>query len=105
MQYTIIAGDRSIRTEALDTEPGKQSSQIQRLVQKLFGSSVDRVINMVFSEQPNDIAVTLTSIKNVNTDRKPSPRIISPDATCDHLTYFTSKPGLDALVKALCENS
>ena len=102
VQYTIIAGDRSIRPEALDTE---QSSQIQRLVQKLFGSSVDHVINMVFSEQPNDIAVTLTSIKNVNTDRKPSPRIISPDATCDHLTYFTSKPGLDALVKALCENS
>ncbi|WP_071192219.1 caspase family protein [Trichormus sp. NMC-1] len=101
VQYTIIAGDRSIRPEALETEPGKQSSQIQRLMQKLFGSSVDRVVDMVFLKQPNDIAVTLESIKSVNANRTPEP-IMLPDAACDHLTYFTSKPGLDALIKALC---
>ncbi|MEA5622445.1 caspase family protein [Nostoc sp. UHCC 0251] len=101
VQYTIIAGDRSIRPEALETEPGKQSSQIQQLIQKLFSSSVDRIVDMVFFQQPNDIAVTLESIKSVNANRIPRPRIISPDTACDHLTYFTSKPGLDALVKAL----
>ncbi|MBR8836124.1 MAG: caspase family protein [Stigonema ocellatum SAG 48.90 = DSM 106950] len=104
VQYTIIAGDRSIRSEALQIEPGKQSSQIQRLMHKLFGSSVNRVVDLVFFQQPNDIAVTLESIKNVSANRTPKPRIISPDAACDHLTYFTSKPGLDALVKALCDN-
>lgn len=101
VQYTIIAGDRSILPEALKSEPGKNSSQIQRLMQKLFGSAVDSVVDTVFLQQPNDIAVTLQSIKSISPERIPQPRIISPDAACDHLTYFTSQAGLDALVKAL----
>lgn len=104
VQYTIIAGDRSIFPEALQIDPGKQSSQIQRLIKKLFGEARDRVVNMVFFQQPNDIAVTLKSIKSVSANRTPKPRIISPDAACDHFTYFTTKPGLDALVQALCED-
>ncbi len=105
IQYTIIAGDRSIHSEALQIEPGKNSSQIQRLMQKLFGSAVDSVVNKVFLQQPNDIAVTLESIKSVSLERIPQPRIISPDAACDHLTYFTNPAGIEALVQALCNNS
>ena len=105
IQYTIIAGDRSIRSEALQIEPGKNSSQIKRLMQKLFGCAVDSVVVMVFFQQPNDIAVTLESIKSISLERTPQPRIILPDATCDHLTYFTSQAALDALVQALCNNS
>ncbi len=105
IQYTIIAGDRSIRSEALQIEPGKNSSQIQRLMQKLFGSAVDSVVVMVFLQQPNDIAVTLESIKSISQERTPQPRIISPDTACDHLTYFTSQAGIEALVQALCNNS
>ena len=98
VQYTIIAGDRSIGQEGLDVEGN--SSQIKRLMQKLFGSAVDSVVDKVFFQQPNDIAVTLESIKSVSLERNPQPRIVSPIA-CDHLTYFTSEAGLDALVKAL----
>jgi pimeloyl-ACP methyl ester carboxylesterase len=104
IQYTIIAGDRSIRPEALQVEPGKNSSQIQRLMQKLFGSAVDSVVDKVFLQQPNDIAVTLESIKRISLERNPKPRIISPDAACDHLTYFSTQAGLDALVHALCDD-
>ncbi|KYC40800.1 peptidase C14 caspase catalytic subunit p20 [Scytonema hofmannii PCC 7110] len=103
VRYTIIAGDRSIRPEALQTDSGKQSSAIKRLMEKLFGSAQERVVNLVFFQQPNDIAVTLESIKSVSENRIPKPRIIAPDATCDHVTYFTTQSGLDALVKALCE--
>ncbi len=103
VRYTIIAGDRSIRPEALETDPGKQSSAIKRLMEKLFGSAQEGVVNIVFFQQPNDIAVTLESIKSVSENRTPKPRIIAPDAACDHVTYFTTKSGLDALVKALCE--
>jgi PGAP1-like protein len=102
VQYTIIAGDRSIRPEAL-IESG-DSSKIQRLVQKLFGSAVDSMVDTVFFKQPNDIAVTLESIKSITLERTPQPKIISPDAACDHLTYFTSQAGLDALVKALSDD-
>ncbi|MCC5634776.1 caspase family protein [Nostoc sp. CHAB 5844] len=104
VKYTIIAGDRSIRPEALQIEPGRQSSQIQRLIQKLFGSTVDGVVDLVFLQQANDIAVTLKSIKSLSENRTPRP-IILPDIACDHLTYFTSQHGLEALVTALCDNS
>ena len=74
-------------------------------MQKLFRLTVDRVVDMVFFQQPNDIAVTLESIKSVSANCTPKPRIISPDAACDRITYFTSQHGLDALVKGLCDNS
>jgi pimeloyl-ACP methyl ester carboxylesterase len=104
VQYTIIAGDRSIRQEALETDPGKQSSQIQRLLRKLFSPSIDTLVNIVFLNQPNDIAVTLESIKSVSTNCTPQP-IILPDSACDHLTYFTSESGLSALAQALRKKS
>jgi len=104
VQYTIIAGDRSIRQEALETDPGKQSSQIQRLLRKLFSPSIDTLVNIVFLNQPNDIAVTLESIKSVSTNCTPQP-IILPDSACGHLTYFTSESGLSALAQALRKKS
>ncbi len=102
--YTIIAGDRSILPAALQLQPEKQSSRLQRLVQKLFGGAVDKVVNLVFFKQPNDIAVTLASIKSVSSDRSPQPRILLPDSACDHLTYFTHQGGLEALAIALGED-
>ncbi len=98
VQYTIIAGDRSITPEAF-TESAN-SSKIQRLMGKLFGSAVDNVVDKVFFQQPNDIAVTLESIKSISLKRNPQPIIISP-VGCDHNSYFTTQAGLDALVKAL----
>ena len=103
VQYTIIAGDRSIRPEALQVESGKNFSKVQRLMQKLFGSAVDNAVNMAFFNQPNDIAVSLESMTSISTQRNPQPRIISPIA-CDHLTYFTSEAGLRALAEALYED-
>jgi hypothetical protein len=70
-------------------------------MERLFGNAVDKVVNLTFFEQPNDIAVTLASIKSVSSNRSPQPRILLPDAACDHLTYFTHQAGLDALSKAL----
>lgn len=99
--YTIIAGDRSVMAAALAAEPEKQSSLLQRLMEKLFNKGVDKMVNFTFFEQPNDIAVTLTSIKNVSSNRTPPPKIYTPDAACDHLTYFTNPAGLNALIRAL----
>jgi pimeloyl-ACP methyl ester carboxylesterase len=99
--YTIVAGDRSIVPAATTLQPDKQSIPLQRLVKKLFGSAVDRVVDLTFFGQPNDIAITLTSIKNISSNRSPQPRILLPDAACDHLTYFDTQAGLDALSKAL----
>jgi pimeloyl-ACP methyl ester carboxylesterase len=103
--YTIIAGDRSIIPAAMQVESELQSSPLQRLMQKLFGKAVDKVVDLAFFKQPNDIAVSLTSIKNVSSNRIPPPKILLPDTACDHLTYFTSQAGLEALANALSSNS
>ncbi len=99
--YTIIAGNRSINPDALRIQPKNQSSKLQRLMKKLFGQAVDKIVNRVFFEQPNDIAVSLKSIKSVSSERVPQPKILQPDTACDHLTYFTNPAGLSALVKTL----
>ncbi|HAX76430.1 MAG TPA: peptidase C14 caspase catalytic subunit p20 [Cyanobacteria bacterium UBA11372] len=99
--YTIIAGDRSIVSGATDIQPNKHSPLLKRLMQKLFDPLVDKVVDWTFFSQPNDIAVTVASIKSVSLKRSPKPRIVLPDTACDHLTYFTHPAGLDALAKAL----
>ncbi|MGJ5672685.1 MAG: caspase family protein [Nostochopsis sp.] len=102
--YTIVAGDRSLIRAATEMQVDKQSSPLQRLMIRLFGQGVDQVINLVFFEQPNDIAVTLASIKRVSFSRSPQPQILTPNPICDHLTYFNHPAGLEALAKALSQS-
>ncbi len=92
--YTIIAGDRSKLLQ-------QQSNRLRRLMAKLFTPAINKVIDeLVFGGEPNDIAVSLTSIKSVKSDRSPQP-IVLPNVACDHMTYFTTEAGLKALVEAL----
>lgn len=95
--YTIIAGNKSLVPVAVEIQPDWQSSLIERLVQRLLGKAVD----LTFFQQPNDIAVTLASVKSVSNQRTPRPKILLPDAACDHFTYFTHQLGLAALAKAI----
>ncbi len=92
--YTIIAGDRS--TQILQSQ-----NRFKRLMKKLFTPAINKVIDgLVFGGEPNDIAVSLASIKSVSQERSPQPKIL-PTVACDHTTYFTTEAGLKALVEAL----
>ncbi|MDJ0501836.1 MAG: hypothetical protein PX483_13440, partial [Nostocales cyanobacterium LE14-WE4] len=93
--YTIIAGDRSLPTLL------QSPDRFKRLMAKLFTPVVNKVVDgLVFGGEPNDIAVHLASIKSVSGDRTPQPKVL-PNVACDHLTYFTTEAGLQALVDAL----
>ncbi len=93
--YTIIAGDRSIAVSQ------QQENRLRRLMSKLFTPAINKVIDgLIFGREPNDIAVSLASIKSVSSDRSPQP-IVLPNVACDHMTYFTTEAGLNALVDAL----
>lgn len=96
--YTIIAGNRSLAKAAMET--GEENSRLQRLMQKLFGQTVDAVVEPAFWYQANDLAVSVASIKDVRDDRDPPPKKL-PDTPCDHLTYFTEEAGLHDLAIAL----
>nr|WP_293103258.1 caspase family protein [Moorena sp. SIO3I6] len=80
-------------SQSLKTRP----SPLQRLMQKLF----DKAVALAFFEQPNDIAVTVQSIKSLGSNRTPQPKI--QEIGCDHLVYFTEPVGLTALSKAVIQ--
>ena len=91
ISYTIIAGDRS-------TVLQQQSNRLRGLMKKLFTPAINKVIDdLVFGGEPNDIAVSLASIKSVSQERSPQPEVL-PNVACDHTTYFTTEAGLKALV-------
>jgi hypothetical protein len=102
--YSIIAGNTSIITSiipaALEQQPEKKSSVLERLQQSLF----KKVVALPFSGVPNDIAVTVDSIKSIPKGRSLPPNI--QEVAGDHLSYFISKPtqvGLEALVAAITQ--
>lgn len=95
--YTIIAGNTSLIPAATQPKSANQAPQIERLMKKLF----DRVVDLPFFEQPNDIAVAVHSIKNIPTGRSPAP--ITLEAACDHCVYFTSTEGLQKLAEAIAK--
>jgi hypothetical protein len=102
--YSIIAENTSIITSiipaALEQQPEKKSTVLEWLQQSLF----KKVVALPFSGVPNDIAVTVDSIKSIPKGRSLPPNI--QEVACDHLSYFISEPtqvGLEALVAAITQ--
>ncbi|MFS8103848.1 caspase family protein [Lentzea alba] len=82
--YTVLIGDRALVKDG------------RSLFRKLF---VDPAVALVFFGQPNDIAVTHESGQHLPAGRVPPPSIRVVE--CDHLTYFSSAAGVDAITAAL----
>ncbi|NES05216.1 MAG: caspase [Okeania sp. SIO2F4] len=95
--YTIIAGNTSLVPTALESESESRPPLIERLMQKLS----DRVVKLPFFGQPNDIAVSIYSIKNVPVERTLPPNVL--EIPCDHLVYFTHQEGLKGLSEAIAK--
>ncbi|MEH1814965.1 MAG: caspase family protein [Nostoc sp.] len=95
--YSIIAGNTSIISIATKPEIDR-ASIIERLQQRLF----NRVVELPFFGEPNDIAVKVNSIKRIPTGRSHPPYI--QEVPCDHMSYFLSEPievGLQTLLVAI----
>jgi hypothetical protein len=97
--YTIIAGNTSI-IEAARLENGSGDSPVQRLLNRLSSQNImHSTANLAFFSQPNDVAVSVDSIKNVPLARSPQPQIL--EIACDHMSYFTTEVGLRTLAEAV----
>jgi pimeloyl-ACP methyl ester carboxylesterase len=83
--YVLIAGD-----VLLDAQ---KQPFLERLLKKLGTEAL-------FLSQANDIASSVSSVMNVESNRAPIPKKIEPIA-CDHLSYFRSEVGVSALANAL----
>jgi len=97
--YTILAGNTSIRAAVIEPADGK-SSLFERLLKKLTLKQhfYDALTSGLF-RAPNDIAVSVKSIKAVDANRSPAP--VFEEVACDHITYFHTEVGLEALAGAL----
>ncbi|EAZ89782.1 caspase family protein [Crocosphaera chwakensis] len=89
--YTILAGNTSIIPPPDETTANK----VQNLLEKLGRSAV----NFPFLGQPNDIAVTVRSIKAIPDGRSHSPQV--QEVSCNHLVYFTHPDALQILAEAI----
>ena len=89
--YTIIAGNTSVIPAVME------ANRLKRLMQLV----VNEVVSLPFFSQPNDIAVTVYSIKSVRSGRSPQPQI--QEIGCDHLVYFSHPAGLAALSTAVSQ--
>lgn len=100
--YTIIAGNTSLRRDALQLEPDQQQGRLARLLSKLAPQQLlHSATGLAFFGQPNDIAVSVQSIGDVPRDRTPQPQV--HQVSCDHVTYFSTAAGLHALARTLAE--
>jgi pimeloyl-ACP methyl ester carboxylesterase len=86
--YVLIAGNTSLLSQALE---GEDTSKAGKLMSKLGYP----LASLGFLKQPNDIAVGVTSVHSVDNARQPAPE--KSIVASDHLSFFTSEPGLAAL--------
>ncbi len=95
--YTIIAGNTSVIAAAQTTDEGR--GRLARLWDRIKKTNwVHAGANLVFFSQPNDIAVSVQSIRSVPGDRTPKP--VTVEVPCDHVSYFSTQDGLQALADA-----
>ena len=100
LPYTVIAGNTSIIPAARMAEADGGKSRLARLWAKIKRRNwLHTGANLLFFSQPNDIAVSVTSIRSVPDRRTPSP--VKVEIACDHLTYFSTQAGLEALADAV----
>ncbi len=85
--YSIVAGDLDAFFEKNEGAK-KLMDKLLKLGGKLF-----------YGTTPNDIAVSIESIKSVNRDRVPAPEMV--EVACHHLNYFDDPAGREALNKFL----
>jgi len=98
--YSVLAGNTSVIAAAKQNDPGQSQSRLARLWGKIKKTNwVHAGADLAFFNQPNDIAVSVTSIRNVPDSRTPKP--VKVEVPCDHVSYFSTQGGLQALADAL----
>jgi len=97
--YTVIIGNTSIRPTVAEPGPGEEESIFARLLRRLPQKLLHEGAALAFFRQPNDIAVSVASAKAVPSSR--STQLEIHEVACDHMTYFTTQAGLEALGKSL----
>lgn len=87
VQYSIVAGDLY---QYLPKKP-----EAQGLIDKLYKAGA----RLFYGEEPNDIAVSVQSIRSVPENWQPSPKVV--EVGCHHLNYFEETESVAVLMGIL----
>ena len=99
VRYSIVAGNTSLLKEALTARDGNGASRIKLLFEKLNLQSVlHSTASLAFFGSANDIAAGVDSIYSVPGFEKLD---AIREVPCDHMSYFTTEVGLEALNDSL----
>ena len=86
--YVMLAGNTSIIPAALAAPDGGRVSLLTRLLARLIlPELLHTVANPFFLHAENDVAVAVSSMKNIPPGRKPAFEV--RPVACDHLSYFS----------------
>lgn len=94
MPYHVIVGDRSLLD--VDQANGKLARLLQRISPHRIG---DVFVDVVFFQQPNDLAVSVTSAQAIPAHRNPAPDVHV--LASDHVSYFDAEASLTRLAELL----
>lgn len=101
VQYTVIVGDTAILPTAIQVQGDEKASRFERLWARIKPQKwLYEVSDLAFFGRPNDIAVDVAGSQKLPTGWKTKVKAQAPVA-CDHITYFSSVPGLQALAENL----
>ncbi len=97
--YVLIAGNTALAPPGLIVDTTGMPP-VQRLLAKALSKPLPHsVADLLFRDEPNDIAVSTASMASVPAPRTPALEI--HPVACDHLSYFRHREGLRALAQAL----
>ena len=95
--YHVIVGNRSLVETATDgASDGRAARLLARLTPSQIGSGI---VDLVFFNQPNDLAVSVTSAQYLPLNREPAPQIHV--VASDHVSFFEDRASLDRLAQAV----
>ncbi len=99
--YRVIIGN----TFKIQARPIDPKDSAGALLRQVFSENTrNRLLSLVFANQPNDLAISLASAERLATitpSRVPNPK--TNTVACDHLSYFSSPAGLAALAAAVAD--
>lgn len=95
--YHVIVGNRSLVETATErASDGRVARLLARLTPSRIGSGI---VDLVFFNRANDLAVSVTSAQGLPLHRDPAPQIHL--IACDHVSFFEDRAGLDSLAQAV----
>jgi len=98
--YSVIAGNTSLIKGAEPERTEAEINALKNLAEKLTSPQTrNQLLALGFLNKPNDIAVSVESQLGLPGNRNPEPVFIQ--VACDHLSYFNSEAGVNAIREAL----